>query len=64
MFIKFLISILFLFFCGCSEKELTEREIESKIQIVIEARNYIDNEDWINAENILKKILIKNPEYS
>ena len=56
MFFKFLILILFLFFCGCSEKELTEREIEGKIQIVIEARNYIDNEDWINAENILKKI--------
>ena len=37
------------------KKELTEREIEGKIiQIVIEARNYIDNEDWINAENILK----------
>jgi len=64
MLSKILILILIIFFYGCSDKELTEEEIEIKTPIIIEARNYIDNEQWINAENILKKILIDKPQYT
>ena len=64
MFSKILILILIIFFYGCSDKELTEEEIEIKTPIIIEARNYIDNEQWINAEKIFKKILIDKPQYT
>lgn len=64
MLSKILILILIIFFYGCSDKELTEEEIEIKTPIIIEARNYINNEQWINAENILKKILIDKPQYT
>lgn len=61
---KILIFILMTLINGCSNQVLTEKEIENKTPIILEAKNYIENEEWILAEERLKEILIKKPLYS
>ena len=61
---KILIFILITLINGCSDPVLTEKEIENKTPIILEAKNYIENEEWILAEKRLKEILIKKPLYS
>ena len=61
---KILIIILITLINGCSDPVLTEKEIENKTPIILEAKNYIENEEWILAEKRLKEILIKKPLYS
>ena len=61
---KILIFILITLINGCSNQVLTEKEIENKTPIILEAKNYIENEEWILAEKRLKEILIKKPLYS
>ena len=46
---KILIFILMTLINGCSNQVLTEKEIENKTPIILEAKNYKENEEWILA---------------
>ena len=45
-------------------KSLQKKKSKNKTPIILEAKNYIENEEWILAEERLKEILIKKPLYS